>query len=250
MAIAALVFLSAADVARAEDVVVETGASVEVNTGTVKPAPALIRAEAMKAKIDARTEATKEKVEARADAAKARIETRVENVKERVELRIENRAELQAKAEARKEKIRTEKKAKLDEAKKKRVETAARNSVRVLTNALTRVQELSVKVEARIAKAESAGVVATDARARLAEGNTLWLTAKVKVDGLEADLTAALASETPIAAFETFRTHAGEAKDGIKAAHAKIVEAVAALKATLPAPSASVETSAQVEVTQ
>ncbi len=144
------------------------------------------------------------------------------------------------------QKIKTEKKAKLDDAKKTRVQTSAQVSIKVLTDAFARLQDLMTRTDGAITKVEAGGVVATDARARLSEAQALSATAQVKIALLDTDLAAALASTTPSAAFETFRTDATAARDGIKAAHGKVVDAIVALKLLVPVSATS--TSADVNV--
>lgn len=218
----------------------------EAETPAVKGVPVKVRLDAVKAKTDARVEIIEAKGEVRAEKSEA--------MKAKIETRAEITAEMKAKLKARTDAIKKEKKAKLDEAKRTRVETAARVSIRVLTDALNRVQDLASRADGFAAKLEARGVSVVEVRAKLTEAGTVWTAAQVKVAGLEADLAAAVASETPMGAFETFRTHAGEAREGIKAAHALVVEAIASLRASVPAPaaaaSATVETSATVEAAQ
>lgn len=226
-----------APLAHAEEAVMTAGAdaTVQVQTGVrpgVKPA------------VKERVEAAKAKVE----AAKEKMEVKAEVRAEKAEARKEVTAEMKAKLKARADAIKKEKKAKLDEAKRGRVETAARVSLKVLTDALARVQDLAVRAQNLATKLEARGVVTTDAMTKLTEAKALWDAAKLKVDGLEADLSASLASETPMATFETFRTHAGEARDGIRAAHGKVVEAIVWLKAAIPAPAAAASVEASAEV--
>lgn len=224
-----LALTASASVARAEDLTVQADASVKASVPKIET-----RMDAMNAKMDARVDA---------------MQTMQTTMQAKTEVRMQTAAEKKAQLDARMKIVKAERKAKLDTAKKTRVEVAARASVTILTNALSRVENLYTRTTAQVAKMKASGVTTVEAEAKLGEAKVAWDAAQAKVASLDADVKVALESETPIASFETFRTHASEAKESIKTAHAKIVEAIVSLKGMMSA-SAPVNASSSVQVGQ
>lgn len=166
------------------------------------------------------------------------------------------RADVKAKVEATKETLKERKasttanlKVRLEAAKKTRVEAKGQRILEVLKNALERVRDLAVRTEMRINKFEANGAKLDDAKNKLREAKVSWDGAMAKVIALEAELKAAVDSETPGAAFDTFRKNAKAAGESIKAAHAKVVEAIRLVKNAQPAVSATATTTATVTAT-
>lgn len=123
-------------------------------------------------------------------------------------------------------------KAKLDIKKQEQVKKRIAHKYSVYEKAINRIEDLSIRVDSRIAKFEAAGadvslakVRNATAKTKIAEARTLLATIKVEAD-------AAVASSTPQKAIPNVIKPFAKAKESIKAAHAAVVNAIKVLKGT------------------
>jgi predicted RNase H-like nuclease (RuvC/YqgF family) len=98
--------------------------------------------------------------------------------------------------------------------------------------AIERVEKLLARVDSRIEKFEARGANVTTAKNYSASAKTKIATAKTDFEKLKTQAEAALASETPKTALKALEPLAKQTKTDIKAAHAEVVKAIAALSMT------------------
>ncbi|MEK7193004.1 MAG: hypothetical protein AAB682_02605 [Patescibacteria group bacterium] len=139
---------------------------------------------------------------------------------------VEKKAEVKKKIETKKAEV----KIKIKAVKKAKIADFGQKVLVVLNNAVARNADLITRTESRIAKFESAGRDMTDAKARIAEAKASLDSAIASLDSIEAQVKVAADAASPTSAFQKIHDLVVGAKDKIKETHAKIVDAIKAMK--------------------
>ena len=175
--------------------------------------------------------------------ADARTPKLLQNTEEREERMETRRAELQAKAEVRKTELRL----KMEE----RMRRHAEWMVKRFNAALERLEKLAARIEARIAKLDSAGHDTAAAKASVAVARTEMAEAEANIIKLEAAFETAIENGERRPSFEEVRAIASSTRADLKSAHRALMDAVQKIKGlSLSDSSIKTEASAEAEVVQ
>ena len=155
------------------------------------------------------------------------------------ETRVDNRAEVKnASTSAERREVRQEnreeikdlRKQALDAKRKGIIERHIKNMAERYRAAIERLERLANRSEERIVKLEEKGFALDEAKSKLAEARAAIEAAKQSAADVRTQLETAIASEDPKAAMESIRETAKKVAEYLKEAHAKLVEAVKAIK--------------------
>ncbi|MDQ3014651.1 MAG: hypothetical protein M3Q73_02215 [bacterium] len=123
-------------------------------------------------------------------------------------------------------------KTKLDAQKQTQVKKRIAHKVSVYEKAINQIEDLSKRVDSRIAKFEAAEADVALAKARNATAKTKIAEARALLASVKIEADAAVASSTPQKAIPNVIKTFAKVKESIKAAHAAVVNAIKALKGT------------------
>lgn len=158
-----------------------------------------------------RTEEQKANIDEKASTTKARIENKIEKTEKRIEVRKEAN-----KTKALELVLRAEKK---------------------MFAAISRIEILATRVADRLNILEDKGIIKTETKTqietKLTEARVLLSDAKAFTAKINESANSAIASSTPKEALKETKDLAKIAEEKVKAAHAKVVDAVTMIKASL-----------------
>ncbi len=127
-------------------------------------------------------------------------------------------------------------KSRIEENRQQRIIKHIKNTYDLYTKRLNNIEDLSKRVDSRIAKFESASTTAS-ASSSISLAKTANASAKLKIEAarkilteINLDATAAVSSTTPNKSLPALLAKFTKAKEAIKAAHAEVVKAIRALK--------------------
>jgi exonuclease VII small subunit len=132
------------------------------------------------------------------------------------------------------EEKRDVRRAELSEKRKDRIRAYMERMLKRFRAAIARLSKLADRIESRIVKLEERDLDLSDAKTLLAEGRVEIVNAETGLASVMPALEEALAGNEPKEAFQKVREILSAVKQDIKDAHAKLVEAIRAIKASLP----------------
>jgi hypothetical protein len=207
--------------------------SAEGTKATTSPSsvkPALMRLEDRIKKVENKVDVKK----AGADAKVKKIEEKASTTKDRIENKIDK---VDKKIEVKKE------------ANKVKAVELAKRAERKINAAITRLEVLSGRISDRLNILADKGVVKPEAKttvtAILTDANNLIGDARAFSATIGTETDKALASSTPKEAFKSAQEIGKSAEDKAKAAHAKLVDALTAMKASIEKETKNATTTAQ-----
>ena len=152
------------------------------------------------------------------------------------EERDERREELQEKQDERREELQEkqdERREELNEKRKDRIKAYIERILHRFDAAIERLEKLADRVDSRIAKLEEErGVDLSEASDLVGEARIALWKAKDSLSGIESEAIAALKTGDPKTTFGIIREILNVAKEDIKSAHKKLVEAIRLVKAS------------------
>lgn len=202
----------------------------ETNTATTGTNPEKTRMELLRKKAD--------ELRAKASTTKEKLHEQEKELREKAST---TRANLQKEAQTMREKIQDKKvemKNNFDAKKIAILKRTAENTVRVLQEAINRLEKIAVRIDSRIAKLEANKIDVTQAKAnmviarqKIADAKTALTTAKNVIATIEAD--AKNATTTPNVMGDStkkIKEQAKLVKDALQSAHQALTQATKDLK--------------------
>jgi len=202
----------------------------ETNTATTGINPEKTRMELLRQKAD--------EIRAKASTTKEKLLEQVKALREKAST---TRANLQKEAQTMREKVQDKKvemKNNFDAKKIAILKRTAENTVRILQEAINRLEKIAVRIDSRITKMEANTIDVTQAKAnmviarqKIADAKTALATAKNVIATIETD--AKNASTTPNIMGDStkkIKEQARLVKDALQSAHSALVQSIKELK--------------------